>query len=121
MSQTNELFNREVVGNRNMNALDEVYTADARILPPGSPMISGRQAIKEFWSNLIEGSNAKSAVLTSIDVMPAGDAIVEIGSATLTVQPQGQGTSEMQVKYVVCWKQEDAKWKWHIDIWNPNS
>jgi hypothetical protein len=25
------------------------------------------------------------------------------------------------VKYVVYWQQEDSRWKWHVDIWNPNS
>ncbi len=45
-------------------------------------MISDREAIKRFWSGLIESVNAKSAVLTSVDVMPAGDDLVEIGRAT---------------------------------------
>ena len=40
MAGTNELFCREVVGNRNMAALDDLYTADAHLLPPGSPMVS---------------------------------------------------------------------------------
>jgi ketosteroid isomerase-like protein len=121
MASTNELFNAEVFGKRNFAALDDVYTADARILPPGAPMISGRPAIKDFWASLIQGANAKSAVLTSVDVMPAGDGIVEIGSARLTVEPEGQPAAQMEVKYVVYWKQEDARWKWHVDIWNLNS
>jgi ketosteroid isomerase-like protein len=121
MASTNDLFHTEVFGKRNFAALDEIYTADARILPPGGPMVSGRPAIKQFWSNLIQAVNAKSAVLTSIDVMPAGDGVVEIGSAKLTIQPEGQAAAEMTVKYVVYWRQEDARWKWHVDIWNQNS
>jgi ketosteroid isomerase-like protein len=84
-------------------------------------LVSGRPAIKEFWSNLIQAANAKSAVLTSIDVMPSGDGIVEIGGAKLTIEPEGQGPSVLEVKYVVYWRQEDARWKWHVDIWNQNS
>lgn len=121
MASTNDIFNTEVVGKRNFAALDKIYTADARILPPGAPLVSGRPAIKQFWSNLIQSANAKSAVLTSIDVMPAGDGVVEIGSAKLTIEPEGQGTAEITVKYVVYWRQEDARWKWHVDIWNQNS
>jgi ketosteroid isomerase-like protein len=60
-------------------------------------------------------------VLASIDVIPAGDGLVEIGRATLTVQPPGQSPSEMDVKYVVYWRQEQGQWKWHVDIWNQNS
>ncbi|MBV8897622.1 MAG: nuclear transport factor 2 family protein [Acidobacteriaceae bacterium] len=86
MAATNDLFNTQVFGQANFDALEQIYTRDGRILPPGAPMISGREAIKEFWSNLIQSVNAKSAVLESVDVMPAGDGAVEIGRATLTVQ-----------------------------------
>lgn len=121
MAETNAVFNLEVFGKRNFDALDHVYTADASILPPGAPMISGREAIKGFWSSLIEGANAKSAVLSSVDVMPAGDGVVEIGTASLTVEPEPGKTVELVVKYVVYWRQEEARWKWHVDIWNANA
>lgn len=121
MARTNELFNSQVFGKRNFEALDSIYTAGARILPPGAPMISGRPAIKQFWSNLIQSANAKSAVLSSIDVIHTGDGVVELGRATLTVHPDGAAAAEMEVKYVVYWQQEDGLWKWHVDIWNQNS
>ena len=120
MAKTNDLFNVEVFGKRNFEALDQIYTADARILPPGAPMISGREAIREFWSNLIQSANAKSAVLESIDVIPAGGGVIEIGRATLTIQPADTAT-KLEVKYVVYWREEDGLWKWHVDIWNQNS
>jgi len=120
MVSTNDLFNTEVIGHRNLDALDQICTNDARILPPGSPLISGRDDIRKFWSSLIESVNARSAVLTSVDVMPAGDGIVEIGRAVITAEPEGHAT-EMQVKYVVYWQQEDGRWKWHVDIWNQSA
>ena len=121
MASTNDLFNSQVFGKRNFDALDDVYTVDARILPPGAPMVSGRQAIKEFWSGLIQTVNAKSAVLESLDVIPTGEGALEIGRARLTVESEGQDANEMEVKYVVYWRQEEGRWKWHVDIWNPNS
>jgi uncharacterized protein (TIGR02246 family) len=121
MAETNELFNREVFGKRNFDALDQIYTADARLLPPGAPMISGRKEIKQFWSNLIQSANGNSAVLESIDVILVGDGALEIGRATITSGAEGQASNEMAVKYVVYWKQEDGRWKWNVDIWNANS
>jgi ketosteroid isomerase-like protein len=121
MASRNELFNVEVFGKRNFDALADIYTADARILPPGRPMISGLPGIKEFWSNLIQSVNATSALLASIEIIPAGDGVVELGRATLTIKPEGQAPAELEVKYVVYWRQEDEIWKWHIDIWNQNS
>ena len=116
MAATNELFNSEVFGKRNFDALDRVYTADARILPPGAPMVAGRAGIKQFWAAAVEALGATSAVLSSIDVMPAGEGVVEIGKAVLTA-----GGGQMEVKYVVYWREEDGAWKWHVDIWNPNA
>jgi hypothetical protein len=54
MAETNDLFITEVFSRRNFDALNQIYTADARILPPGTPMISGGGEIKQFWSNLIQ-------------------------------------------------------------------
>jgi ketosteroid isomerase-like protein len=121
MATTNNLFNTEVFRKRNFQALDSVYTMNATILPPGAPMVSGREAIKEFWSNLIQSANAKSALLSSVDVTSTGDGIVEIGRALLTVQPEGSAEAQMEVKYVVFWREEDNCWKWHVDIWNQNA
>jgi uncharacterized protein (TIGR02246 family) len=121
MSKTNEIFNSEVFGRRNFNALDQIYTADARILPPGAPMIKGREAIKKFWADMITGANAKSAVLTSVEVTSTGEDAVEIGKAVLTVAPPGQDDAQMEAKYVVFWRREDGRWKWHVDIWNTSA
>jgi ketosteroid isomerase-like protein len=121
MAKTNDLFNTEVFGKRNFDALDQIYTTDAHILPPGAPPTSGRQAIKGFWSGLIQSVNAKSAVLESVKVMPTGDGVVEIGKALLTIEPPGQAQSQIDVKYVVFWREEDGRWKWHVDIWNMNA
>jgi ketosteroid isomerase-like protein len=116
MRQTNDLFNIEVSGKRNFGLLDKVYTADARILPPGAPMMEGREAIRGFWQQAIAAMDVKSVVLSTVDAQMAGDGVVEIGRAVLTTNT-GQ---EVAVKYVVHWKQEDGVWKWHTDIWNLN-
>jgi ketosteroid isomerase-like protein len=116
MRRTNELFQTEVVGKHNADALDRVYTTQARILPPGAPMIQGREEIKAFWKQTIAAMGLTSLKLTIVDAEPAGDGVIEIGRAELSIA-SGQVVT---VKYVVCWKQEDGEWKWNIDIWNPN-
>ena len=121
MAEVNRLFNEEVVAKGNLAALENVYTADARILPPGGPMVTGREAIQQFWAGMIQAVNAKSAELFSVDVMPAGDAVVEIGRAVLTVEPEPGTTAQAEAKYVVYWRQENGNWKWHVDIWNMNA
>jgi ketosteroid isomerase-like protein len=118
MAKANELFNGEVIGKRNFDALGLIYTKDARVLPPGRLMVTGRQEIKGFWFDIIRSYNAKSAARRSLDVIPTGDGVVEVGRGVLTAEPAGLPEVQIDFKYVVFWKQEDGVWKWHVHIWN---
>jgi len=117
MRATNQYFDTDVIQANNPTALDRVYTANARILPPGTPLISGREAIQGFWAQAIAGLALQSVKLETLEAEMAGDSVVEIGKADLTVAAGAVVT----VKYVVYWKQDSGHWKWHFDIWNPNS
>ncbi len=114
---TNRIFETEVVAQRTFEALDKVYTTDARVLPPGAETISGRANVKEFWKNAIAAMNIKACRLETVNLETLGDAAYEIGRATLTLE----GGTTVVGKYVVVWKQEDGAWKYHVDIWNMNS
>ncbi len=117
MARTNALFNEEVVQKRNYDALTRIYTSGARILPPGAPMIAGLPEIKNFWKSAIESLNVTSAVLESVSAVAAGDGVVEIGAALLTLG----GDTHVPAKYVVHWQEDEGTWKWDIDIWNMNA
>jgi ketosteroid isomerase-like protein len=117
MEKVNALFSETVVKGRNFAALDQVYTVDARILPPGANLIEGRKNIIGFWQVAVAGMDVQDAKLVSVNAHLAGDSIIEVGRAKLFL-PEGQ-TAE--VKYVVEWKQEGGAWKWHTDIWNMNA
>jgi len=117
MQKVNALFGETVVKGRNFAALDQVYTVDARILPPGADLIEGREKIKDFWKGAVAGMNVQDARLVSVNAHLAGDSIIEVGRAKLFL-PEGQSA---EVKYVVEWKQEGGAWKWHTDIWNMNA
>jgi ketosteroid isomerase-like protein len=116
MRETNELFCSKVVRMRDVTALDHVYTADAHILPPGADMVQGISGIKSFWLSAITGLDVKDASLATVSAEAAGDSVVEIGRAELTLA----GGQKVPVKYVVHWKRDGDAWKWHTDIWNLN-
>jgi len=118
VQKANRIFEQEVVAHRNIEALDRVYTHDARVLPPGAEMISGLQNIKSFWQTAMNTMGLSAVKLQTIDFEPLGNAGLEIGRATLEF---AAGEPPMEVKYVVVWKQEDGDWKWHVDMWSPVS
>jgi ketosteroid isomerase-like protein len=116
MRETNELFCEKAIRSRDMSALDHVYTPDAHILPPGADLIHGIAGIKNFWLKAIVTLDVKDASLTTVSAESAGDTVIEIGRAELTLA----GDQRVPVKYVVHWKRDGEAWKWHTDIWNMN-
>ena len=118
IQKANRIFEQDVVARRNIDALDHVYTQDARILPPGAEMVSGRANIKNFWKSAIDSMGVKAVKLQTVDFEPVGDKGFEIGRATLEF---AAGTPPVDVKYVVLWRRENGEWKWHVDMWSPVS
>ena len=94
---TNRTFEQAVI-DRNLQALDSVYTADARILPPGGEMIGGRENIKQFWGAALDGMNVRSVTLQTVDFEVVGDTGYEIGRATLESASEGATPDERQVR-----------------------
>ena len=104
------------VFSKGAETLGELYTSDAKILPPGGDTISGDTAIGAFWKGAY-GMGIKRAKLETVEAEPAGDQIIEVGNFTL----YGADESELDTgKYIVVWKQEAGTWKLHRDIWNTS-
>ena len=98
-------------------AAREVYTREARLLPPGADLIQGREAIATFWAAAAQQMGVTSVQLATLDLQQLGDAAYEIGRATITLADGAQATG----KYVVIWRQEDGRWRWDVDIWNMDT
>ncbi len=95
------------------------YTADARLLPPGTPPMSGTADIAAFWQGAMN-LGIKEAKLETKEIEERGDLAVEIGQYTLTIQAESGIVTDVG-KYIVTWKNEAGAWKLHFDIWNSNA
>jgi len=116
MQETNDRFCREAIGGGDLSALNGIYTANARVLPPGAPIVEGLEAIKGFWQGAIAGLGLTGATLTTVSVEMCGESAVEIGHAELSVR---DGVV-IKGKYIVHWKEQDGGWRWDKDIWNAD-
>jgi uncharacterized protein (TIGR02246 family) len=96
-----------------------MYTPDAKLLPPNSPMLRGTQAIRTFWQEAKE-AGGKATKLETLEVESHDDLAIEIGSYTLTLQTAGSGTVTDKGKYLVVWKRDHGVWKLQVDIWNTD-
>ena len=107
----------EAIGSGDVEgAARDIYTRDAVILPPGADIVRGRDEIIAFWRDAGSQLGLEAVELTTVELTKAGDYVHQIGRATLTA-----GGQKIEGKYTVLWKQEDGRWKWHVDCWNLNA
>jgi uncharacterized protein (TIGR02246 family) len=92
-----------------------VYAPDARLLPPGSPAVTGA-GIQQFWQGALD-QGVDGAALKTVSLEERGDLAVEEGQYEMRV-----GGAVVQTgKYVVVHRQQpDGSWKWGIDIYNAD-
>jgi uncharacterized protein (TIGR02246 family) len=92
-----------------------LYTDDATVFPPGSPMIKGRTGIEAMWKGMAE--KVSDPKVTTLDVKALGpSAVREIG--TFSLKTKGPTPQEITGKYVVVWEKIGGDWKLAADIWN---
>lgn len=99
-------------------ALTELYAEDATLLPDGSDILQGRDAIREYWAGFLsEVPEGTISQLETLAVHAAGDLAYEIGRYTATAD----GELIDEGKYLVVLRHEpDGSWKYIVDIWNRN-
>ena len=103
-------------------AAADVFTEDARLLPPGAPVVEGREAIAAYWQGGWDaGVKDLKLGLIAVD-RPSDDTMIETGSWTVTVPTEDGSTMEVSGKALVIWKKEaDGVWRMAQDMWNGDS
>lgn len=116
IDETNRRFEEAFNSGDPARAAREVYTEDARILPPGAAMVEGRDGIAQFWTAAQQGASSASSY-PRFSLSRWASRRTRSGVPGLTL---GDG-QQVSAKYVVVWKQEGGRWRWHVDIWNMES
>ena len=96
-----------------------MYTINARVLPPNGEMVEGRANIQKFWQGGIS-AGLKMVSLETVNVETQGNIAVEVGRYTSTLSGAGGITTTDKGKYVVLWKREGRSWKLAVDIFNTS-
>lgn len=95
------------------------YAADAKVLPPNMPMVSGKEAIQAFWKFAMD--MGASVSLEAAELAMDGGLACERGVITITMQPGTPQEKTTKGKYVtVMRRQSDGSWKLVLDIWNSD-
>jgi uncharacterized protein (TIGR02246 family) len=100
---------------RDADAMAQVYTEDAKVLPPDAPVVEGRAAIRTFFRNLFE-SRPEPADFDERELEVLGKYTWRQGIYSV---PLPNGSVEYG-KFIQLWKLQDGVWKLHRSMWSPN-
>jgi ketosteroid isomerase-like protein len=106
----------QAVGTKNLDAITQMYAADAQFMAPNAPAASGHAGIRTAWEGLLGWPNVNLTFEPmSITVARSGDMASEIGTYRLSFDaPQGRVDDEG--RYVVTWRKTNGEWKAISDI-----
>jgi len=96
-------------------ALAKLYAVDGAILPPGRPMLKGREAIEKEFAGLVTAF--KKISFTTREIYPMGNLALEV-SAWKLEDASGKGP---EGKALVLWKKTGKTWELYRDIWNGDA
>jgi ketosteroid isomerase-like protein len=102
---------------QNDSAIGAIYAADAVLLPPGMPRVTGAAAIRQFWAGI--WPLKASLVLEPVTVRVSGDWAIEEGNWTWSAPAQA-GPQNDNGKYLVAWHRVEGTWKAAQDMWNSD-
>ena len=116
IAASNKVFGASF-GTGDSTAFVNLYTSDGCMNPPNMPKMCGSLAITAFFNEGYKGG-IRNITLTTEEVMGGKDAVVETGKYEVFI---ANNVSVEKGKFVVCWKEENGKWKMYRDSWNSDA
>ena len=92
------------------------YSADAKLLPPDEPIITGAEAIEAFWQGY--GPGQTRLEVSEVDSRKLGDFWFREGAYKAQFADEGEPRVG---KFIELWKQENGNWLLFRQIWNRNA
>jgi uncharacterized protein (TIGR02246 family) len=107
----------QAVASRNADAVAQLYSTDALIMPPNAPAVRGREAIRSFWAEMVKSN--PTVTLTSQDIDVAGNLATDVGTYTFSFTGD-QGPMTDRGKYITKLGKVGTEWKITHDIFNSD-
>lgn len=111
---TRALFQDKLCREHDLSLLDQVYAANATVLPSWAPMVSGRANILEYWKAASETYELESAAVFPRRLEMLGlHHVLEVGDGSITIR----GGDTAEIEYLTVWVEEESDWKLLVEAW----
>ena len=101
----------QALASKNVDALLDMYTSDARLMFPHMPAIQGKENIRAFFQQSIDGG-LTGINLSTEEVNGTDEIAMEMGRYEL----MAGGNKVDEGNYLVEWKKVDGRWLLHRDM-----
>ena len=92
------------------------YSADAKLLPPDEPIISGAEGIEAFWQAY--GPGQVRLEQGDVESMKIGELWFREGAYKAQFANEGEPRVG---KFIELWKRENGNWLMYRQMWNRNA
>jgi ketosteroid isomerase-like protein len=93
------------------------YTADAKLFPNNTKILTSRDSIVSYWT-LPEGIETTFHKIIQSEIRINGNEAYDYGYYKGKTKYADGKESSWQGKYVIVWRREKGEWKMYLDIWN---
>ncbi len=101
---------------KDIDALVDLYTQDARLMPPGGEMTSGHDGVRAAFGAMIDAGY--SGVTTIVEATVSGDVGYIVGTFAIAAGGEPLDTG----KYIEVWHRgDDGQWRIADDIFNHDA
>lgn len=116
-ARNQQFTNAHVVGSLDSAAMVNIFTSDARILPPNADPVIGRPAIEALTAlymtmGITEFREETTAFYGNQEML------VDEGTYVFVYD---EGRTTERGKYVNIWRKEGGEWKIYSNMWNTNA
>lgn len=109
----------EVAGSRDVERILSYWSDDAALLPPGSPPLVGKAAIREYIRGSFEIPGFQISWKTvDVTVSEGGDMAYGVGTNRVSLTGPAGKPVVLEGNAVTVWRRGSAGWKCVVDIWN---
>ena len=105
----------EAFNAQDIEGIVEMYTEDARLMPPNLPTMAGHDAVREMFGGMIEAGITVELQTASSEV--ALNTAHRIGTFKTMLNGEVVDTG----KFIETWNKDEGTWRMSNDIWNSDN
>ncbi len=105
----------EAFNARDAQALTSLFTSDAQLLPPGQPVVKGREAILGFWRRAFGDAPVALALVPA-----AGESVPGLAWEGGDWEARSETGPSRTGKYLIVFRRVGRDWRIQREIWNQD-